>query len=692
MLLTADLSLADWPVLWLVRALSLFNTMALLWLGLTVLLNVEHRRAGNLLAGGGLLLGGLFFALHSAIVGLQPTDARDDVQAWWPLAWWALIGLPYLWYLMVAWYTNLVRSWRTLACTLSFAALALLLVNAPPLSYAALSEPRALGALAQLGLPLALGYSLCSLLCFALALTALRNPVISDRFLGDEARRRARPWLIAATLVLLLVSVTVGMLTIWFLNGLAVGGVSLRSAGTWTQLMVADSMVSAEVALTTLLVGRAMASYEVFTGRTLPRQGLLRHWRRTVTVSAGYAALQATALALPLPASYALVLAASVMAAFLALLSWRLFLERERGIAQLRTFAGSDWSTGGVSESRTTTLSALAIEVLGARAAVLQPLGPMQAIVTLGLSYPPGQPAQPIETTGLTQDVTCVRLPNGTADSRWLVPLWDARGLTGALLLGDKLDGGLYTQEEMEVARATGERLLGDLASAELTRRLLVLERERLAETQLMDQRTRRVLHDDVLPLLQTAMLRLDAADRTGGAPASETTALLGDAHRMIAGLLRELPSPFSAEVAKLGVVAALQRAVTNELADAFSAITWSVEPALERSRALSPRSAEVAFTAAREAARNAARHGPGGDAGRPLRLTVQADWRDGLAIALCDDGVGTPAPHPPTNNPDAGHGLALHGTMVAVIGGTLTTERSPGGGTTVRIFVPMAD
>lgn len=174
-------------------------------------------------------------------------------------------------------------------------------------------------------------------------------------------------------------------------------------------------------------------------------KGLLRHWRRTVTVSAGYAALQASALALPLPASYALVLAASVMAAFLALLSWRLFLERERGIAQLRTFAGSDWSSGGVSESRTTTLSALAVEVLGARTAVLQPLGPMQALVPLALSYPPGQPAPAIETTGLKQDVACVRLPNGTADSRWLVPLWDARGLTGALLLGDKLDGGLYT-------------------------------------------------------------------------------------------------------------------------------------------------------------------------------------------------------------------------------------------------------
>lgn len=678
-----DLALAGGPALWLVRALSLFNTMALLWLGLTVLLNVEHRRAGNLLAGLGLLLGGAFFAVHSAIVGLHPTEARDDVQGWWPLAWWALIGLPYLWYLMVAWYSNIVRSWRTLACSLSFAALALLLLDAPPLNYADLSEPRALGALARVGLPLALGYTLCSLLCFSLALTALRRPVISDRFLGDEARQRAQPWLLAATLVLLLVSVTVGVLTAWFVNGLNAGTVSLRSPDTWTQLMVADALVAAEVALTTLLVGRAMASYEVFTGRTLPRQGLLRHWRRTVAVAAGYAAVHATALALPLPASYALVLAASVMAAFLALLSWRLFVERERGIGQLRTFAG------GEGQESAATLAALARDVLGARSAVLQPLGPLQTLVPDALSHPPGMAAQPIDVTALRHDVACQRLPDGAAGHRWLVPLWNARGLAGALLLGDKLDGGLYTQEEMEVARATGERLLDDIASAELTRRLLVLERSRLAETQMMDQRTRRVLHDDVLPLLQTAMLKLDAAQRSGQAAAADSVELLGDAHRRIAGLLRDLPSPFSAEVAKLGVVAALRRAVTNELGDAFTAITWDVDGAEQACRQLPALSAEVAFTAAREAVRNAARHGRGGDAARPLHLAVQAAWDDGLALHITDDGVGLPAAHG-TGGADAGHGLGLHSTMVAVLGGTLSSGRAvQGPGTTVSVFVP---
>ena len=50
------------------------------------------------------------------------------------------------------------------------------------------------------GLPIvALVYPLYSTLCIVLSLSALRHPMASERFMGDEARRRARPWLIAAS-------------------------------------------------------------------------------------------------------------------------------------------------------------------------------------------------------------------------------------------------------------------------------------------------------------------------------------------------------------------------------------------------------------------------------------------------------------------------------------------------------------
>ena len=102
-------------------------------------------------------------------------------------------------------------------------------------------------------------------------------------------------------------------------------------------------------------------------------------------------------------------------------------------------------------------------------------------------------------------DVRAARPASATAARVWAVPLWSERGLIGVLLLGDKRDGGLYTQEEIEIARASGERLIDTQASAEMARRLMALQRQRLADSQVLDRRARRVLHDDVLPRLHTA-------------------------------------------------------------------------------------------------------------------------------------------------------------------------------------------
>ena len=47
--------LADDLLDWVIRAISLFNTIILLWLGLTVSLNAERRRWGTYVASSGLL-------------------------------------------------------------------------------------------------------------------------------------------------------------------------------------------------------------------------------------------------------------------------------------------------------------------------------------------------------------------------------------------------------------------------------------------------------------------------------------------------------------------------------------------------------------------------------------------------------------------------------------------------------------
>ena len=48
-----------------------------------------------------------------------------------------------------------------------------------------------------------------ALLCIGLALDALRRPEPSTRMMGEEARLRARPWLVAVSVALLLASLLV---------------------------------------------------------------------------------------------------------------------------------------------------------------------------------------------------------------------------------------------------------------------------------------------------------------------------------------------------------------------------------------------------------------------------------------------------------------------------------------------------
>ncbi len=237
--------------------------------------------------------------------------------------------------------------------------------------------------------------------------------------------------------------------------------------------------------------------------------------------------------------------------------------------------------------------------------------------------------------------------------------------------------------EEIEIARSTGERLVDTAAGAALSQRLMQLQRERMAATQILDQRTRRVLHDEVLPLIHTAMLSLSA-----GKPAEAVLAQLSDAHQEVSSLLRELAPTVLPEIARLGLIGALRRMLDVEFAQAFEAVTWRCEEGVEALAAgVRPQAAETLYYAAREAVRNAAKHAqrPAGDVG--LRLTISAQAVAGrLQITIADNGVGLP------QQMGGGQGLALHSTLMAVVGGSLALASAPGQRTQVQLTLPLAE
>lgn len=687
---------------WAAMAVSLFNTILTFWLGLTILLNAERRVWGIWVAGGGLLIAGVFFVSHTAILGEGFDLFNQTLDVWWHIGWLPVIALPLAWYIITLWYagfwdtahSSLRRrqsGWFMLTVLLA-TALAVMLVVAnplPSLSSRILASPiPAIG-----GIPLIVAvYPLYIFACLGLSFDALLRPGPSERMMGDLARRRARPWLIGTSAVLLLVSLLVAWAMLWITRGAYTDFASVIRAIAWFDLAIASL-----ITLAILFIGQAVVAYEVFTGKTLPRHGLQRHWRNAIILAIGYSAIVSISLTSHLRSIYGLLLATTLVSVFYALFSWRTFAERERYIHHLRPFVASQrlydhlltpTAPAPPETDVAAPLRALCRDVLGARSVVLAAVGPLAPLVGPPVSdagrHLPLPPLAEITSRLASPQTMCLPLdPSRYDGAQWAVPLWSERGLIGLLLLGEKNDGGLYTQEEIEIARASGERLIDTRASAEMARRLMALQRHQLAESQVVDRRARRVLHDDILPQLHAAMLTLN-----NGQEPTEAMALLAGAHRQIADLLRDMPAA-APDVARVGLIGALKHLAERELADSFDGVAWDIDPeAGRRIPALPSFTTEVIFYAAREAIRNAARYGRGEDPKSPLRLSLSVAWEDGLRIAVDDDGVGMAASR---RDGGSGQGLALHSTLMAVIGGALSIDSVPGRRTRVLLTLPVA-
>jgi signal transduction histidine kinase len=543
-------------------------------------------------------------------------------------------------------------------------------------------------------------FTIYIILCIFLSLDALSHPGPTNRAMGDLARLRARPWLIGVSITLILVSLIVIAAMSWVVQNTG------RSLNYHRQLNVLggfDIALASLICLAIVLIGQAIVAYEIFTGKTLPRRGLLRYWRNAIILAFGYSAVAGLSLVLDLRPIFLLLLTAVLMTVFYALLSWRSYTERERYIDHLRPFMVSQRLFEQILTQAKSTpaevdiqtpFNVLCEEVIGAKVAYLTALGPLSAFTGAPLTYPQHIKSDLSSLREITDQFTtssprAVPIDAATyGGAVWAVPLWSERGLIGVLLLGEKRDGGLYTQEEIEIAQNTAERLIDNKASAEVAQRLMALQRERLAETQILDQRSRRVLHDDVLQQVHTAMLKLVSAK--GGTPENITEAvdLLGDIHRKISDLLHEMPATALPELAKLGLCRALQQLVEEEFSTDFDDVAWQFDANIEdRVKSISPLATEVLYYAAREAIRNAARHGRKTDQATALTLTVAMKWEHGLETSIQDNGVGLTGDH--QANDGSGQGLTLHSTMMAVLGGELSIESLPGEYTRVTLTLP---
>ncbi len=691
-------------------SLSLFNTVVLLWLGLTVLLNAARRTSAIWLVGGGLVAASLFFVSHTVIVGYSATTLRPSLKAWWSLGWLGLVFAPYAWYVAMLWHTGYWeepssdfsrrhRGALTLATLLAAGLVAAVAAGGPMPSSMRLSGLYFFTAPLLFGIPLLLLlYPLFVLVCVLFSLTALVRPGPISRSLAAPARRRARPWLVAASLSVLIVSLLMIDVMVFLVVYARGHYVEVLLDQPVIEAFWLDLAVSLPITAAVVLMGQAVVAYEVFAGRALPRRGLRRQWQLVLLLATLASAVVGATFALRADPLYTIVILVVLATLSYALLGWRSYAERQAQADELRLLVSSEHAFDallGPPSSKTgetpEPFVALCRDVLGAQCAYLLPTRLLSSLVGGPLTYPAGRPVD-FDTDVLfarrsASDPMIVAVePEHYGGAACAVFLWNPRGLAGILLLGAKRDGGLYSQEEIEIARAAGERLLDTIAVLTLAQRLLSLQQERFIQTQVLDTQSRRALHDDILPGLHAAMLGLRASAGDEGRTASALGQLAG-VHQRLSALLREMPIGRASRVRELGLFGGLRDSVRTEFARDFDTVEWDIEQQADEQAACLPTlTADVVFYAAKEVIRNAARHGRGGDPARPLQLRVQAAWRDGLQLSIVDDGVGTAATGPP--DPDS-HGLALHSTMLAVIGGSLAIGGDSAPGTKVTIFLP---
>ena len=716
-----------------ITALSILNGILLLWLGLTVWLNAQSRGWGLWLAALGLLLGSVFFILHSTIISAIRELFWINNMLWWPAAWGMVIFLPLAWYVDILWYTGywnlntvehpslqhtkrIHRNGIIILIGLLIIMGALLLSSEPFRMFLQGERLHMNFVLTSINIHIFFWvYAIFIFQCMVLSVYALRFPVPSGRLMGDEARKRALPYFMGASISLFLVTFVVIIIFFWLESQMRMDyhiEQSIEAAAIF------DLIINGLILSSVLFIGQAVSSYEVYTGETLPRKGLLRHWRRIILLGVVFSGFAGIASVINLRSIYVILFYAVFMVIFFATMTWRLFEEREYFMKQLRPFVNSqqlfrqslhhverdiyqDIDNSALEQTLTTIFDHLCREILHTSFALLAADSGFLSIREFSLIFPAEHEKTMIQNPILAWQIT-LNDKNNLIEAFhiseqplicWAVPLWNEVGRIGYLFLGEKADGSLYTHEEIEIARSACERVLDTQASAEMTRQLMFLQREQLTNSQITDQRARQLLHDEFLPDVQAILIELANPEITFELKQSLMDSLQS-LHKKLSKLLYDLPATYAPEITRDRFLDAIKKLPELSNNESFSKIIWTTQDeAIRQVETLPIQIREVLYFAVREAIRNAAHYGKKNDSLENHFLEISISTGVCLEIAIKDFGGGIDVDQITNDNMSTGRtgkGLSIHQTMLAIIGGNLTVESMPGNFTKVNIRMPI--
>jgi signal transduction histidine kinase len=734
-------------------ALSVFSLITYLWLGLIVLLIGNRRSLVTWVGALGLLLGALFFLTHGALVGGGVPTSASPSDFWWRLAWVPAFGAPLFWAAVGLHYAELAGVWRRLRlpALLAVGCVGVLTALLALLSWSAIAHYGDFVRLVDMSLRghhpsqtspptlpgLGLGFVIYVAACACLPWASLvarrllpaleeKNPSArSDAMLLWDARdawSRARPALLAASLFMMGAGAVVALIGV--LVSLAKGRASTHGSGSGLPLtgaatlpghvplvlVVADLGVQVALAGVGLSVGWAVVRQGILVERRLPQRGYLSHWLGMAIVAGIFACVVAAMAAIEPEALPMLLLLVALVAGACAVVTWQAYVAHDNLLTQLRPFVASfteghaGWLATDPDEVERNVLAlftSLCRDVLGAAHGRLA-LSVGRLHRTFTFEAPQEQGDEPLDAR------------------EWVLPISDEHGVIARIVLGPRADGAGYTSADLEVARACGQRILDAVGEFAAAQAIASLARQRGLESELSAALPRRVLHDEVLPRLHLAMLKLEALRAHAKVPVAasaqplgpvesiyeeigEVVRELGHTHHDLAALMRATPIANQRRL-EHGLVSALRSSMDGEFRGTFDSLDWQIEDGAEdTARALPIISADLLLGAAQEAIRNARRYARGGDLHRHLKLTIAVGANDRwVTISIADDGVGLQSEQALATEgagdslhaalaPGTRSGLLTHGALLALVGGALSVQSPPGGGTTVVLRVPRA-
>jgi len=487
-------------------------------------------------------------------------------------------------------------------------------------------------------------------------------------------------------------------------------------------LIILDLSATLAVALVILLIGYSVVRHGILIERSLARRGFFEQWRGIVIVATAIAVLIALLVTFTYSNLGGLLLITSLAAGAYALFTWRSYTAHDRYIALLGPFVRSTslshWLNTDLQKTEQDLENLffhLCHDVLAVQFAYLTVTAgtlkrnfnyrwPQEAVL--------GSKLIALNKRGNIDAETPKRVQitlHGQPMICWVLPIFDERGLVAALYLGPRDDGGAFTDEDMALAQACGQRILDTLGDHEAMQAVAGLLRRRIVDVKLLGAQQRRVMHDEILPQMHLALLRLETlrstSDMKQGDPESlessevcreqvlhEAIDMISDAHRRLATMMRTTAPGAPHRLERDGMMHAIRTMLEQDFQSAFDEIEWYVseETATAIDEVTPPAIAELIFAAVQEALRNAARHARGRDVHRHLRLTLSASYsREGpyLEVIVADNGVGITSASSATTG--TGGGLLTHSALLAIAGGSLNIKSSPGEGVTVKILLP---